>query len=125
MMSSEINEQDDAIDFEIIAERILTASIGDKSSDVIIQFAKPLHHPKGDWFCSYRIKGLGDDIYFCACGIDAVQALQLAMFAVGATLNTYKRKMKLTFLDETHLGFPTNSIEASGRYPYCQSGETE
>ena len=41
MMSSEINEQDDAIDFEIIAERILTASIGDKSSDVIIQFAKP------------------------------------------------------------------------------------
>ncbi|MFZ1085225.1 MAG: hypothetical protein WAN35_09695 [Terracidiphilus sp.] len=124
-MSSEINEQVDAIDFEIIAERILTVKIEDRSFNVIVQFGKPLPHSKGDWCCSYRIKGLGDDIYFCAWGIDAVQALQLAMFAVGATLNTYKKKMELTFLDENHLGFPSNLIEATGHCPYCKSGEIE
>jgi hypothetical protein len=124
-MSSEINEQSDAIDFEIIAERTLTATIENRSFNVIIQFGKPSPHPKGDWYCPYRIKGFGGDINFRACGIDAVQALQLAMLAVGATLNTYKKKVKLNFLDEDHLGFPSNSIEASGSCPYCRSGEAK
>src|ERR1035441_6334435 len=83
-MSSELNEQADETELDAIAERTLTATIDNKSFDILVRFGKPLLHPKGDWACPYQIAGIGDEKVRLAFGIDAVQALQLAMLAAGA-----------------------------------------
>jgi hypothetical protein len=77
-MASESNKQ-----FEVIAERVLTATINGKPFDVSVRFGKPMPNPSGEWACPYQINGLGIETVRRACGIDAVQALQLAMFAAG------------------------------------------
>ena len=122
-MSSDLNEQVDVTEIDVIAERTLTATSDGKSFDVVVQFGRPAPHPKGDWACAYQITGIGDEKVRRAFGIDAVQALQLAMFSAGAALSTHREEVKLTFLNENHLGFPGSTREASGSCPYCGSGE--
>ena len=124
-MSSDIKEQDDTEELEAIAERTLTATTDDKAFDVLVRFGKPTPHPKGDWACPYQIAGIGDEKVRRAFGIDAVQALQLAMLATGAILSAHRKEVKLAFLGESHLGFPNNTKEASGNCPYCKSGDAE
>src|ERR1039458_8851234 len=124
-MSSELNEQADETELDAIAERTLTATIDNKSFDILVRFGKPLLHPKGDWACPYQIAGIGDEKVRLAFGIDAVQALQLAMLAAGANLSAHRMEVKLAFLGESHLGFPNNTKEASGNCPYCKSGDAE
>jgi hypothetical protein len=124
-MSSGISEQDDITGLDVIAERTLTATIDDKSFDVFVRFGKPMPHPKGDWACPFQITGIGDEKVRHAFGIDAVQALQLAMLAAGKVLSTHRNEVKLFFLDENNLGFPRSTKEASGRCPVCGHGEAE
>ncbi len=124
-MTSDLNEQADVTEIDVIAERTLTATIDGKSSDVVVRFGKPARHPKGDWACPYQISGIGDEKVRQAFGIDGVQALQLAMFSAGAVLSTHREEVKLTFLNEIQLGFPGSTREASGSCPYCRSGEAE
>jgi hypothetical protein len=124
-MSLDFNEQTDETELDVIAERTLTATIDDKSFVVFVRFGKPMPHPKGDWACPYQIIGIGDEKASYIFGIDAVQALQLAMCAVGAVLSAYRRKVNLSFLDENHSGFPITTREATGNCPYCRSGDTE
>ncbi len=124
-MSSDYRVELNMTELEIIAERILRATIDDKSFDVFVRFGKPALHPKGDWACPYQITGIGDEKLHYAVGIDSVQSLQLAMFAVDADLSVFRKEVKLTFLDENHLGFPSTTREATGSCPYCRSGETE
>jgi hypothetical protein len=124
-MSPEFNEQIDMTNLDVIAERVLTATIKDRSYDVLVRFWKPMPHPKGDWACLYKFIGIGNEKLHYAAGIDAVQALQLAMFAVGAELNVLRKDVRLAFLDENHLGFPGSLREAVGSCPYCKSGDDE
>jgi hypothetical protein len=124
-MSPEFNEKVDETNLDIFAERALTATIKDKSVDVLIRFWKPMAHPKGGWACLYKIIGVGDGKLHYAAGIDAIQSVQLAMYAVGAELSVFQKELKLTFLGENHLGFPCNIKEATGSCPYCKSGEAE
>ncbi|MGH9563259.1 MAG: DUF6968 family protein [Terracidiphilus sp.] len=110
-----------AQEFDVIAERALDA-IGDGGSfEVRVRLGKPTPHPKGDWACPFQITGIGDEKVRLIFGVDAVQALQLAMVAVGSHLSTHQKKAKLAFLSENHLGFPRTTLEATGSCPYCRS----
>ena len=55
-----------------------------------------------EWYCPYRVRGLGDEATRAAHGVDAVQALQLAEQAIAATLD---REPRLRWLGRDH-GFP-------------------
>lgn len=124
-MSLNSNERAERTTFETIAARKLKATIDGKSSDVLVRIGRPEPHPKGDWACPYQIAGIGDEKVRWIIGIDAVQALQLAMFQAGASLSQLRKGVTLTFLEEKHLGFPNSSKEATGHCPYCRSGEVE
>jgi hypothetical protein len=124
-MSPEFNEEVDVTKLDVVADRVLTATIEGKSFEVIVRFWKPMPHPKGDWICSYTLIGIGNEKLRYAAGIDAVQALQLAMFAVGAELSGLRKDVELTFLDENHCGFPSTTREATGSCPYCRHRDTE
>lgn len=124
-MSLNSNERTEGTAFDTIAERKLKATIDGKSSDIVVRFGRPEPHLKGDWACAYQIAGLGDEKVRWIVGIDAVQALQLAMFQAGASLSLLRKAVTLTFLDENHLGFPSNTRESTGNCPYCRSGEIE
>lgn len=66
-----------------------------------------------DFFCPYRTNGLGDDKVRAAYGVDAVQALQLVMRAIGATL---ARRPDLRWFEGEDLGFPhPDDPRAAGR----------
>jgi hypothetical protein len=124
-MSPEFSEQIDVTNLDVIAERKLRATLNDKSFNVLVRFWKPMPHPKGGWTCLYMFTGAGNEKLRYSAGVDAVQALQLAMFAVGAELKVFRKDVELAFLDEDHLGFPSNIREASGSCPYCKSGDSE
>jgi hypothetical protein len=122
-MSPEFNEPANVTDLDAIAERVLVATVQGQSFNVLVRFWKPMPRPKGEWICLYKFIGIGDERFQYAAGIDGVQALQLAMFAVGTELSVLQRDVKLALLGESDLGFPGNLREASGSCPYCSSGD--
>jgi hypothetical protein len=119
------NKCGDSIEFDLIVERVLTGSTGQQTFEVKVRFGKPVPHPKGDWMCPFQITGAGDGCTEEIFGIDAVQALQLAMFAAGAKLERIRENVKLSFLDDDDLGFPGSSKEATGSCPYCRAGDSK
>jgi hypothetical protein len=120
-MNSELDEKVAGGGFEVVAERALKAAIDEKVLDVQVRFGKPILHPEGDWVCPYQIIGIGSQTWRWIGGIDAVEALQLAMYAAGADLSRNSKGTKLTFLDDSDLGFPSSAREATGSCPYCRS----
>lgn len=68
-----------------IATRTLAA--GGKQVTVVI--GKPEEFPEGDnFYCPYQIVGIGNGRVRYAGGVDAVQALELALKMIGAELYT-------------------------------------
>lgn len=65
-----------------------------------------------DFFCPYRILGSGDGKVRAAYGVDAVQALQLAMRAIGAAL---AKTPDLRWFHGADLGFPHPDEMLAGR----------
>ena len=91
---------------EIIATRKLQIA-GDPKREIKILIGKPREfadHP--DYYCPYQIVGIGNEKIRYAGGVDAVQALQLAVKIIGVKLQTSKEAEKLRWLDQTDLGFP-------------------
>jgi len=123
-MNSELSNPIVTYNFEVVAERALDAVIVDKPSEVRVRFGKPFADPRGDWTCPFQIIGIGNNTVRLVGGIDAVQAFQLAMYMAGTLLQTCSAELKLTFLDDDHLGFPDNVHRATGECPYCQSGHS-
>jgi hypothetical protein len=86
----------------IAARRLESATEPDVA--VILEIGKPRKsRGRDDYFCPYRIRGSSDEVVRAAYGVDAVQALQLVMHAVGSTL---ARRRDLRFLGNEDLGFP-------------------
>ncbi len=68
----------------VIATRDITL---DSHQKVEVRIGKPEPMPDGiDWYCPYQIDGIGSGNVWWAGGVDAVQALVLALSQVGAKL---------------------------------------
>jgi hypothetical protein len=95
---------------EIIARRTLYL-VDNKDKEIVVIIGKPNQFPDHqDYYCPYKITGLGDEKVRYAGGIDAIQAIQLAMVMIGAQLYT-SNEAKTGHLrwegdEEGNLGFP-------------------
>ena len=94
----------------VIAERELT--IRDSGRVVRIEIGAPAKFLDGnDYYCPYRIIGLGDGPVRYAGGIDSIQALLLALRLVAATLLASEEAKSGTLMwegdEQGGLGFPS------------------
>jgi hypothetical protein len=68
---------------------IATRMLDLDGKQVTVVIGKPEKFPEGeDYYCPYQIVGMGDGQVRYAGGIDAVQALQLALQMIGVDLYT-------------------------------------
>ncbi len=97
----------------IIAERILTV-VGSKAR-VYVRLGKPKKdRASGDYTCSFIIDGLGETTVQRASGIDAMQALQLAMQAIRKALLPHAKRLRWVGSQPGGLGFPMAIPEVFG-----------
>jgi hypothetical protein len=98
---------------EVVAERQLFLE-GQPGINVRVLLGKPqkASRPGGDLtLCPYQILGIGDEKVRCAGGVDAFQALQLAMEMIGSELyfklnRRYDGMLRWDAGEEGDLGFP-------------------
>ena len=97
---------------EIIAVRELSmVEDGKADRKVEISIGKPHLSPdSGGYLCPFQIAGIGREEIKYAAGIDAIQALQLVMVMVGATLQFLNDqsggRLRWEGGSEGDLGFP-------------------
>jgi hypothetical protein len=97
---------------EVIATRTLMLLQDDgTASEVLVILGKPRQLPDHhDQYCSYQIKGAGDEKVRYACGVDPFQALHLALSTLGTELealnNELGGKLRWECDDMGGLGFP-------------------
>jgi hypothetical protein len=97
---------------EVIAERTYSVSGSPPGSGgVIVLLGQPEKLPDStDYYCPFLIAGLEPAKVRCAYGIDAFQAIQLAMTAIGAFLTSLNEsegsKLRWEGDQDGHLGFP-------------------
>jgi hypothetical protein len=97
----------------IIAERILTV-VGSKAH-VHVRLGKPKKDRiSGDYNCPFIIDGLGESKVQQASGIDAMQALQLAMQAIRKALLPHSKRLRWEGSQPGGLGFPMTIPEVFG-----------
>lgn len=96
---------------EVIAERCLTfnADAG-WSRDVWVRLGRPIADPSdenGSWLCPYQIAGLSRDRVRAIFGVDAMQALVLAIHAIPAELAAFMRDPggRFLYLDSLETSF--------------------
>ena len=99
---------------EEISEPVAVRTIlllGDPPRQISVVIGNPRpSEGSGDYSCPYQVKGLGNGTIRYVVGIDGVQALQLAMRAIGALLyfspEGKKGLLKWDGDDAGDLGFP-------------------
>jgi hypothetical protein len=92
---------------DVIAERCLTLNTGEEEREIRISLGRPYQEPDRAYFCPFRISGMGEDYLNRAGGVDSIQALQLALVMIGATLSTISEHLKWD--GEPYTGFPSNT----------------
>jgi hypothetical protein len=100
------------LEFNPIARRELWLNEPTGPHPVIVELARPVPHPEGDFACPFRIEGLGDSKTRYAAGVDEIQSLLLALKLIGTILHTSdeNQQSRLKSLDdEGSLGFPLPS----------------
>ncbi|MFT3722559.1 MAG: hypothetical protein QM773_03145 [Hyphomonadaceae bacterium] len=82
---------------------------GDPPEHVLLEILEA--HPDGvNWRCGYHVTGLNQDAFsFYGMGVDAVQALHIAMQNAASILYTSEeyKAGRLTWLGMRNLGLPT------------------
>ena len=97
---------------ELIAARTLTIQgVDNAASEVTVLLGKPQQWPDHDvYFCPYQIKGAGDEKVRYAGGIDAFQALHLALSILRVELEVLNKhlggRLRWECDDAGALGFP-------------------
>ncbi|QEX16474.1 hypothetical protein FRZ44_17680 [Hypericibacter terrae] len=86
--------------------------LSESRAPVVIQVGCPEKRPNGhDYYCAYRVLGLGNDRVRSASGVDQMQALLLALRKMGAELYScgeYKTgKLYWLEMGNKDLGLPT------------------
>ena len=94
---------------EVIAERRLEWAGGGPGDGVLVRIGRPVPDPEpgGDWLCPIQIVGAHGDAVRAAYGVDAVQALVLALWMIDIELRALQKDAgrALLWLDRTDLGF--------------------
>src|SRR6266853_5204803 len=72
---------------QVIARRMLTEYTGDSIREVAVSIGAPRPHPKGDWECPFAIESYGQSKVEFAGGVDALQALLMAIEEVRTRLD--------------------------------------
>lgn len=94
----------------VVAMRELVLKDKDGDQPVTVRIGMPQPFDDGhDYYCPFEINGIGETTVQRAGGVDAVQALQLAMTMIGITLYASEEAAagQLRWLDEYgDLGFP-------------------
>jgi hypothetical protein len=96
----------------VLAERILDLETSAGRRHVTVRIGIPRAIPDcTDMYCPYQIVGLLDGAVRYTEGVDAAQAIYLAMEAVGTALaaTPEARSGRLTWYGETALGFPVRA----------------
>ncbi|WP_373691650.1 DUF6968 family protein [Hyalangium versicolor] len=97
----------------IIAERVLTV-VGSKAR-VHVRIGKPKKdRSSGDYTCLFSIEGLGEPLVQQSWGIDAIQALQLAMQGIRKALLPHVKRLRWGGSEAGGLGFPMAIPESFG-----------
>jgi hypothetical protein len=94
---------------KVLARRTLDLESSGEGREVEVLIGVPCNIPGStDCFCPYQIAGLTDATVRYAEGVDAAQAIYLAMEAVGTALaaTPEARAGRLTWYGERALGFP-------------------
>lgn len=80
---------------EVIATRGLLLQRGRESpAEVLVLLGKPQKLPDHtDYFCPYQIRGAGSERVKYACGVDAFQALQLALSTLAVELEVLNKEL--------------------------------
>jgi hypothetical protein len=89
-----------------IAERTLCISGSDEA--VYVRLGEPQPFPDGqDWYCPYEVITKQNKVVRFAAGVDALQALQLALKGISSQVFVLNRDLdhKLRWLGGTELGF--------------------
>jgi uncharacterized protein DUF6968 len=92
---------------EPIALREYTLLVGSERREVVVQIGRPAPFPDTpdrDWYCPWVIQGLNTPVQHEAVGVDALQALLMALSGLRAELQSIGRGGKLTWLDDDDLG---------------------
>lgn len=103
---------------QLIASRTLILKENASTREVTITIGKPQKFSDGEdsYYCPFQITGMGDGKVSWAGGIDAVQALLLALEQIGFVLaesEEYKQgKISWIGSDKSNLGFP--HMDSSG-----------
>ena len=72
---------------QVIARRMLTEYTGESIREVAISIGAPRPHPKGDWECPFAIESYRRSKVELAGGVDALQALLMAIEGVRTRLD--------------------------------------
>ena len=91
---------------EVIAERRLEGEHEGHAITVTVKVGKPMPDPDGLWSCPYLISSPVKERSFYAGGADAVQALYLALYMIGAELRSVFGGLQLRWYGQEDLGFP-------------------
>jgi hypothetical protein len=93
---------------DVIGERTLEARMPDSDAvmEIRVRIGRPYAHPDPDWdwVCPIQILGLADEAVRNVYGIDAIQALTLALQMVGINLAAAARGGELRWLGRSDLG---------------------
>ena len=96
----------------LLAERVLDLETSAGKREVRVLIGIPREIPEStDVFCPYQIVGLLEGSVRYTEGVDAAQAIYLAMEAIGTALaaTPEARAGRLTWYGETALGFPVRA----------------
>lgn len=87
---------------EIVAQREFDYVGPNGAAKIVATIGKPAHMPDfpSDWYCPCVIEGPDGRRQLDAAGVDAIQALLMALSAMRADLRHIARRGKLTFLGD-------------------------
>lgn len=95
---------------EVIATRVYEIERPDGGvAEVTLSLGRPRPVPdEEDWFCPYRFAGEGGARISCAFGVDALQALVLALNMIAIELHASEEAKagRMTWLGQSDLGLP-------------------
>jgi len=96
---------------QILASRVLDLKDG---RVVKVVMGMPQRFPDGndDYFCAFRITGMGDERIRYGAGVDPFQAVWLTLQMIGSFLYTSDESKggTLTWLGQSNLGFPVPEL---------------